>query len=70
MTKNEINIIIVVVQCAGKKRGETNSDNNETVILVYLDNFIKWSSLVHCKELIENVEEKKWPELCNCKSEE
>ena len=53
-----------------QKRGETNSDYNETVILAYLDNFIKWSSLVHCKELIENVEEKKWPELCNCKSEE
>ena len=61
---------IVVVQCAGKKRDQTNSDYNETVIVVYLDSLIKWSSLVHCKELNENVEGKKWPELCNCKSEE
>lgn len=69
MTKNEINIYSSGTVCR-QKRDQTNSDYNETVILVYLDNFIKWSSLVHCKELIENVEEKKWPELCNCKSEE
>ena len=46
-----------------QKRGQNNSDYNETVIVVYLESLTKWSSLVDCQELNENGKEKKWPEV-------